>query len=241
MTKIGKTLKSKGDAIIDKVKSSGDDIIKKVKSSFGDIADAFSPKVALPDGGSINAKHVLGDTPEVPLLKSAQNDIIPDKNVIKAVDSEDYLDNVVGGSKGARGPKTGKYGDLVKDTSLPGQAHHINQNAAYKDVIPKNEGMSVKLEGNAFTQPGTPHYEVHNQMETFWNQYRRGGSRAATGTMPSNLEYSNAMLKALKESGLSKTQAMQVIKESVNERIEYGLLGGMEVPRLPGRINQVGR
>lgn len=99
--------------------------------------------------------------------------------------------------------------------------------------------MAVKLEGNAFTEPGTPHYETHSYMESFWNQYRRGGINA--GKMPTNLEYSNAMLKAVKKSGLNHSQAMQIMKEAIKQRVDYGLLGGMEVPRLPGKINQTGR
>lgn len=54
-----------------------------------------------------------------------------------------------------------EYGILKNDKSISGQAHHLNQNAAYRDVIPPEKGVSVKLEGNAFTQPGTPHYDAH--------------------------------------------------------------------------------
>ena len=152
------------------------------------------------------------------------------------------IDDVVdagAGEVGSTVPKMDKYGMLKKDTTTPGQAHHINQDAAYRDIIPTNEGMAVKLEGNAFTQPGTPHYETHSSMETFWNQFRRGGERF--GERPTNLEYSNAMLKALKESGMSDSQAMQVIREGIKQRVDYGALGGELVPRIPGRINQVGR
>lgn len=65
----------------------------------------------------------------------------------------------------------GLNGDLRKEAS-PGQSHHLNQEAAYRDVIPTNKGAAIKLEGNAFTAPGTPHYEAHKSFEVFWSQYR---------------------------------------------------------------------
>ena len=89
---------------------------------------------------------------------------------------------------------------MVKRSDIPGQAHHLNQDAAFRDVIPTKEGMSVKLEGNAFTEPGTPHYEAHRSMEGFWNQFRRGGDRH--GDIPTNLEYTRAVYDSMRAAGL---------------------------------------
>ena len=41
----------------------------------------------------------------------------------------------------------GSYKDLKNDNSS-GQRHHVSQDAAFGSVIPRNEGLSVKLEGN---------------------------------------------------------------------------------------------
>ena len=38
------------------------------------------------------------------------------------------------------------YKILRKNKAISGQAHHLNQNAAFKDVIPHKEGLSIKLE-----------------------------------------------------------------------------------------------
>jgi len=38
------------------------------------------------------------------------------------------------------------YEVLKNDKSIAGQAHHLNQNAAYRDVIPGGQGVSTKLE-----------------------------------------------------------------------------------------------
>ena len=80
----------------------------------------------------------------------------------------------------------GEYG-VLKDILGGGQAHHLNQDAAFRDVIPSAKGMAIKLRGNAFTQVNSNHYKVHQSLEGFWDQYRRGG--ANFGKLPTNLEY----------------------------------------------------
>jgi len=35
--------------------------------------------------------------------------------------------------------------------------------------------LCVELEGNAFVDIGSGHYEAHKSMEAFGNQYRKGG------------------------------------------------------------------
>lgn len=46
------------------------------------------------------------------------------------------------------------------------------------------------------------------------------------------------MVDSLKASGYTQEQAMQISKEAVKKRGEYGLLGGEPVPKISGRINQ---
>src|SRR5690606_29550214 len=62
--------------------------------------------------------------------------------------------------------RTGRYGDLASELRGTGQqANHLNQNAAFKSIIPEEEGLSHALRGNAFTEPGTPHFEFHRSLE----------------------------------------------------------------------------
>ena len=63
--------------------------------------------------------------------------------------------------------KVDKYKNLKKSTTKKGQAHHLSQNAAFKDVIPQNEGLAVELKGNAITDVGSPHYKAHKSLEGF--------------------------------------------------------------------------
>jgi hypothetical protein len=67
-------------------------------------------------------------------------------------------------------PKTGAYGALAQELSGSGlQASHLNQNAAFRAVIPQEEGIAVGMRGNTFTAVGSPHYEFHSSLERFWN------------------------------------------------------------------------
>jgi hypothetical protein len=127
------------------------------------------------------------------------------------------------------------YGKLKRNQDIPGQAHHLNQAAAYRDVILHSRGASVKLEGNIFTDPGTPHLRAHESMETFWDSYR------GTEFVPTNLEYTKALQQSLRAAGLPESQVRQAVRVAIRERIAYGLLGGLEVPRVPGPIRNLAR
>jgi len=126
------------------------------------------------------------------------------------------------------------YDNLSGDTSIEGQAHHLNQNAAYRDVIPSGQGISIKLRGNAFTEPGSEHYEAHAGLEPFWEEYRPAGSVPP----PSNLEYTKALADSLRASGKSEAEVRLAVSAAILQRVEYGALGGMPVPRVPRRIYQ---
>lgn len=140
------------------------------------------------------------------------------------------------GSMAAEGRIVDEYRVLARRTDIPGQAHHLNQDAAYGKVIPRERGVSTMLEGNAFTEVGSPHYEAHASLEQFWNQFRRGGARF--GQRPTNTEYSGALGRSLRNAGLPEAEVQQAVRAAVRQRLDYGLLGGENVPRVPGRINQ---
>ena len=125
---------------------------------------------------------------------------------------------------------------MVKTPGV-GQSHHLNQDAVFKSVINTNEGLAIKLEGNAFTEIGSPHYEAHRSLESVYNQFRRGGE--FYGEVPTNLQYSRALLNSLQDAGLTRTQALDAVRASIRQRIDAGQLGGLEIPRIPNRINQV--
>jgi hypothetical protein len=114
--------------------------------------------------------------------------------------------------------------------------HHLNQDAAFRDRIPTDEGASVKIEGNAFTEPGTPHYEAHKSLEIWWNKFRRGGINF--GKTPSNLAYTRALMASMSAAGFDGDAVYKIVRSAIKNRVNFNLLGGEEVPRIPGRINQ---
>lgn len=131
------------------------------------------------------------------------------------------------------------YGFLRLRSDITGQAHHLNQDAAFRDRIGKAQGISVKLDGNAFTDLGTPHYNAHESLEAFWDIYRRGGIDA--GNRPSINLYNRALYNGLQESGLSPADALRAVQAAKAQQLQAGLRGSDLVPRLPNRINQVPR
>ena len=128
-----------------------------------------------------------------------------------------------------------RHGTLKNNKDIIGQSHHLNQDAAFREVIPREEGMAIKLEGNIFTDIGSPHYNAHKNMEGFWSKYRKGGE--LYGSQPQMVEYNKALYEALQSTGLSKEQSIQAMREAVKQQLDYGLTSKMDVPRIPGRIN----
>jgi hypothetical protein len=129
-----------------------------------------------------------------------------------------------------------QYSRLRRELPEGYQAHHLNQNAVYGDVIPRDEGLSVALQGNAFTRPSTQHFIVHHSLEKFWEPYRRPGSNLAS---PTNAEYGEAHRLALIEAGVPEDVAHTLSKQAAAEREQHGLKETDAVPRIPGRLNQV--
>jgi len=75
--------------------------------------------------------------------------------------------------------------------------------------------------------------EDKKYRETNWEFLNRIAARAGT------LEYSKALKDSLKSAGFTEKEALNITQQATRQRVQYGLLGGEPVPRIPGRINQV--
>ena len=126
------------------------------------------------------------------------------------------------------------YKKLRKNKEISGQAHHLNQDAAFRDVIPRNEGLSIKLEGNIRKDIGSPHYNAHKSLEEFWDQYRRKGE--LYGDSPTISDYNSALQNSLKEAGLTPGQAKQAVSQAIRQQESYGLMVDDFVPRISNKI-----
>lgn len=129
------------------------------------------------------------------------------------------------------------YGLLKKELAGTGtQAHHLSQDAAYGSKIPHKDGLSIGLDGDAIRQPGTPHYDVHEELEKFWQPYRKGGEMQ--DLVPTNKQYLEALEGSLKKSGMDPRDAKALAEQAGQQHISAGLHPNDEVPRVPNRINQ---
>lgn len=120
---------------------------------------------------------------------------------------------------------------MRNNPDVTGQSHHLNQDAAFRDVIPKNDGLCVELEGNAFRDVGSPHYSAHENLERFWNNFRSKGD--LYGDTPKISNYNSALYDSLRAAGLSDAQAKVAVQNGVKQQSQYGLVGDSFVPRIP--------
>jgi hypothetical protein len=72
--------------------------------------------------------------------------------------------------------------------------------------------------------------------ENFWTFHR-----AQDVAVPTNLQYTRALQQSLRAAGLSEAQVQAAVRAAISERVEYGLLGGREVPRVPNEIRNIAR
>lgn len=121
---------------------------------------------------------------------------------------------------------------MSKNKKVKGQAHHLSQNAAFKGHIPKKEGMSIKLEGNAFKDVGSPHYNAHKTLEAFWDKYRQNGTTPTVG------EYNDAMYDSLRNAGVSEFNAKYAVEKARKQQLKYGLSSDSPVPHVPRKTYQ---
>lgn len=133
--------------------------------------------------------------------------------------------------------RTGPYGTLTEELKGTGlQANHLNQNAAFKEIIPELDGIALGMKGDALRDVGSPHYEFHASLERFWSPYRKGGE--LFGTKPTNAQYGAALEEALIRGGYTRAQAAQVAERAAAHRAAYGLAPSAQVPRVPNRLPQ---
>lgn len=116
------------------------------------------------------------------------------------------------------------------------QAHHLNQDAVFKNIIPKKNGLCIGLSGNAFGDNGSGHYNAHCSLERFWDLFRKGGS--LYGERPTVGAYNGALHDSVMAAGLNETQADFVVMKAQKQQENYNLYPESLVPRIPRRINQ---
>ena len=77
---------------------------------------------------------------------------------------------------------------------------------------------------------------MHKELEKFWDQYRRGGSKF--GQIPTIGEYNKALENSLKQTSMSPQERCKALSSAKRNQSRYGLTESDFIPRIPGRINQ---
>lgn len=131
---------------------------------------------------------------------------------------------------------TAPYGEMAGRLPPGVQANHLNQDAAFGSIIPKDQGVAVPLAGNAITEIGSEHYAFHESLEGFWSPYRRGGSLFTF--RPTNAEYGQAIYSALRAAGRSPEEAAALTQAAEADLATNGLAPTDPVPNIPGRMGQ---
>ena len=139
---------------LQQTEGANDDIIK---AQPGD-ADFVGP--VKPDEAAIGKDEAPGSDAKLVSDQDAAQDKSATDEGIRSVNGEEIV--------------IGTYDDLKKKKGFKGQKHHLNQNAAFRKVIPYGKGICVNLVGNILTDLGSAHYKAHKSLEAFWDRYRFG-------------------------------------------------------------------
>lgn len=173
---------------------------------------------------------------DVPLHDFSNHDTISSEKSDSSADDGFYIDSYKK-VRSALSAKRKQMKETGEDdgTGWQEQAHHLNQNAAFNEVIPADEGVSVPLEGNILEDIGSPHYKAHQVMEEFWAPYRPGGEKERD--KPTIGEYNIALGNSLTAAGLSEEQVKQAVEAARRQQQAYGLTEDKDVPNVPKSIN----
>ena len=121
-----------------------------------------------------------------------------------------------------------------------GQSHHLNQDAAFKDVIPTDEAITIKLEGNILTEKDSSHYKAHEAMEAFWDDYREPDGKYMD-EMPTIQQYNEALNGSMLNAGFTNDEADLIVEVAAHQQRAFGLNETDDVLRIPGKINSIER
>jgi hypothetical protein len=119
------------------------------------------------------------------------------------------------------------------------QWHHLNQEAIYglRPVISGNRGSAIPYPdgvvvpvGGAALSLGSPHNILHVHTERFLDRC------AKNQKIPTNGEYGQMVREALNEAGFPQKDIDHYCELARKQRIEYGHLDDMPIPRFPNPI-----
>jgi hypothetical protein len=105
--------------------------------------------------------------------------------------------------------------------------------------ITKDNGVRIPLGGSTQT-PGSEHYKFHQYMESFWDQYRKGGP--LFGRQPTITNYNRALYDALNYVGLTREEVRNAMILAIGEQrgLKIGPHDTVDLPQsrnIPKTVN----
>ena len=118
---------------------------------------------------------------------------------------------------------------INKELNLPNtQAHHLAQDAIYRDRISKAQGITMSVEGDAIREPNSQHGVEHNYYTTELEQYYK------TGTKPTHREFAEIMMGGMMEIGVHPAVRNYALDRVIRQLVENGIDLEKEIDRFPG-------
>ncbi len=194
----------------------GSEIIQQIADAAGAGASGISSSTSGPAAAMAAAIGPSGSSSILDVAKAFGKKANDVSIFLKSRNSQAYIGRFLAKAE-PRTLHTAPYGELkggAARTHILGQgtvqANHLNQKTAFEDLlptgksIPSNDGLSVPMVGGSGL-PGTPHYEFHYTVESFWDLYRAKGP--LKDQKPTLGQYDVVLRKALRDAGYSDVDA----------------------------------
>lgn len=189
----------------------------EIGNKYGDAVENLPQANAFVNGNL----YPLGSNPSI------------DRNVMTALKTGDIIDSQTG-----KYALVGSYRNLNRFRRQEGiagtQTHHLNQQAAFEDHIPYQDGMCILLRGNVIAEKGSEHNLVHKGLESMFDRHRLGGE--LEGTPPTVGEYNMANAESMRRAGFGDGLTDAFMNVAMNEQQQYGLFQD-DLIRLPGSMH----
>ena len=118
---------------------------------------------------------------------------------------------------------------IIKQLGLPNaQAHHLAQNAIYRDRISKAQGITISVEGDAIREPNSQHGVEHNYYTTKLEKYYEAGIK------PTHRDFAEIMMGGMMEIGVHPAVRNYALDRVIRQLVENGVDLEKEIDRFPG-------
>ncbi len=119
-----------------------------------------------------------------------------------------------------------------RESGVPGmQAHHIAQNAIYRKMVPKSQGIAATVSGDVFRNPDSQHARLHDFYDNELEKLLAGSGA------PRNKEALEIFAHGMQNAGYSPIVIEYAIEQVICQWGVYGVKLDDPIPHIPRRTN----